>query len=209
MSEKQRIVNIFLDEKSLVRRAAHVEHERKVAVYDLLEDNHFAPVGDDRGPYTLNLGIEDNRLVFDIRTEGGDKLDRFTLPLNTFRRIVKDYFMICESYFEAIKTATPSQIEAIDMGRRGLHNEGSQTLMDRVAGKSEVDFDTARRLFTLVCVLPEYMIAQTGIPLFLGGTSLLIVVNVTVDTISQIQSHLLAHQYGDLIKKAKLKGRLR
>ena len=153
MSEKQRIVNIFLDEKSLVRRAAHVEHERKVAVYDLLEDNHFAPVGDDRGPYTLHLGIENNCLVFDIRTEGGDKLDRFTLPLNSFRKIVKDYFIVCESYFEAIKTAPPSRIEALDMGRRGLHNEGSDILRDRLEGKVDIDKRTARRLFTLICVL--------------------------------------------------------
>lgn len=153
MSEKQRIVNIFLDEKSLVRRAAHVEHERKVAVYDLLEDNHFAPVGDDRGPYTLHLGIENNRLVFDIRTEGGDKLDRFTLPLNSFRKIVKDYFIVCESYLEAIKTAPPSRIEALDMGRRGLHNEGSDILCDRLEGKVDIDKRTARRLFTLICVL--------------------------------------------------------
>ena len=153
MSEKQRIVNIFLDEKSLVRRAAHVEHERKVAVYDLLEDNHFAPVGDDRGPYTLHLGIENNRLVFDIRTEGGVKLDRFTVPLASFRKIVKDYFMVCESYFEAIKTAPPSRIEALDMGRRGLHNEGSDILRDRLEGKVDIDKRTARRLFTLICVL--------------------------------------------------------
>ncbi len=153
MSEKQRIVNIFLDEKSLVRRAAHVEHERKVAVYDLLEDNHFAPVGDDGGPYNLHLGIEDNRLVFDIRTEGGVQLDRFTLPLNSFRKIVKDYFIVCESYFEAIKNAPPSRIEALDMGRRGLHNEGSDILRDRLEGKVDIDKRTARRLFTLICVL--------------------------------------------------------
>ena len=153
MSENQRIGNIFLDEKSLVRRAAHVEHERKVAVYDLLEDNHFAPVSDDRGPYTLHLGIENNRLVFYIRTKGGDKLDRFTLPLNSFRKIVKDYFIVCESYFEAIKTAPPSRIEALDMGRRGLHNEGSDILRDRLEGKVDIDNRTARRLFTLICVL--------------------------------------------------------
>ncbi len=153
MSEKKRIINIFLDENSLVRRAAHVEHERKVAVYDILEDNHFAPVGDKRGPYTLHLGIEDNRLVFDIRTEGGERLDRFTLPLNSFRKIVKDYFMVCESYFEAIKTAPPSRIEALDMGRRGLHNEGSDIIRDRLEGKVDIDKRTARRLFTLICVL--------------------------------------------------------
>ncbi len=153
MSGNQRIVNILLDEKSVVRRAAHVEHERKVAVYDLLEDNHFKPAGGHEGPYVLHLGIEENRLVFDIRTEDDGALDRFTLPLNTFRRIVKDYFMICESYFEAIKTAPPSRIEALDMGRRGLHNEGSDLLRDRLEGKVEVDLPTARRLFTLICVL--------------------------------------------------------
>ena len=153
MSEKHKIVNILLDEKSVVRRAAHVEHERKVAVYDLLEDNSFAPAGDDRGPYSLHLGIEENRLVFDIRTEGDEPLDRFTLPLNSFRKIVKDYFMVCESYFEAIKTAPPSKIEALDMGRRGLHNEGSDILRDRLEGKVEIDGPTARRLFTLICVL--------------------------------------------------------
>ena len=153
MSNNQRIVNIILDEKSVVRRAAHVEHERKVAVYDLLEDNHFKPTGGHDGPYVLHLGIEENRLVFDIRTEDDTPLDRFTLSLNTFRRIVKDYFMICESYFEAIKTAPPSRIEALDMGRRGLHNEGSDILRDRLEGKVEIDLPTARRLFTLICVL--------------------------------------------------------
>jgi uncharacterized protein (UPF0262 family) len=153
VSSDQRIVNIFLDEKSVVRRAAHIEHERKVAVYDLLEDNHFKPTGGHDGPYVLHLGIEENRLVFDIRTEDGVPLDRFTLPLNTFRRLVKDYFMICESYFEAIKTAPPSRIEALDMGRRGLHNEGSDILRDRLEGKVEIDLPTARRLFTLICVL--------------------------------------------------------
>ncbi len=153
MSSKQQIVNIFLDEKSVIRRAAHVEHERKVAIYDLLEDNHFKLAGGHDGPYVLHLGIEENRLVFDIRTEDDTPLDRFTLPLNTFRRIVKDYFMICESYFEAIKTAPPSRIEALDMGRRGLHNEGSDILRDRLEGKVEIDLPTARRLFTLICVL--------------------------------------------------------
>ncbi len=153
MSDHQRIVNIFLEEKSVVRRAAHVEHERKVAIYDLLEENLFALVGDDRGPYNLHLGVEDNRLVFDVRTEGDDPLDKFTVPLNSFRKIVKDYFMVCESYFEAIKTAPPSRIEALDMGRRGLHNEGSDILRDRLEAKVEIDGATARRLFTLLCVL--------------------------------------------------------
>ncbi len=153
MSNDQRIVNIFLDEKSVVRRAAHVEHERKVAVYDLLEENVFKPAGGHDGPFNLHLGIEENRLIFDIRTEAEDALKRFSLPLNSFRRIVKDYFMVCESYFEAIKTAPPSRIEALDMGRRGLHNEGSDLLRDRLDGKVEIDTPTARRLFTLICVL--------------------------------------------------------
>ena len=153
MSTKHYISNIHLDEKSVVRRAAHVEHERKVAIYDPLEENHFQPEGSDAGPYDLHLSIEENRLVFDIHLQAGEAVDRFTLPLNTFRRIVKDYFMICESYFEAIKTAPPSRIEALDMGRRGLHNEGSDILRDRLKGKVEVDMRTARRLFTLICVL--------------------------------------------------------
>ncbi len=153
MSSKHYITNIHLDEKSVVCRAAHVEHERKVAVYDLLDENFFKPVGGSDGPFDLHLGIEENRLVFNILLENGDPIDRFTLPLNTFRRIVKDYFMICESYFEAIKTAPPSRIEALDMGRRGLHNEGSDILRDRLEGKVEVDRRTARRLFTLICIL--------------------------------------------------------
>jgi uncharacterized protein (UPF0262 family) len=153
VSSKQYIASIHLDEKSVVRRAAHVEHERKVAVYDLLEENHFKPVCGCDGPYELHLSIEENRLVFDIHQESGKPLDRFSLPLNSFRRIVKDYFMICESYFEAIKTAPPSRIEALDMGRRGLHNEGAEILSDRLADKVEIDKRTARRLFTLICVL--------------------------------------------------------
>tara|TARA_B100000315_G_C14111282_1_gene378286 strand:+ start:31 stop:504 length:474 start_codon:yes stop_codon:yes gene_type:complete len=153
VSSKHYITNIHLDEKSVVRRAAHVEHERKVAVYDLLDENFFKPVDGSDGPFDLHLGIEENRLVFNILLENGDPIDRFTLPLNTFRRIVKDYFMICESYFEAIKTAPPSRIEALDMGRRGLHNEGSDILRDRLEGKVEVDRRTARRLFTLICIL--------------------------------------------------------
>ncbi len=153
MSDNQRIVNIFLDEKTVVHRAAHVEHERKVAVFDLLEDNSFAPVGHDQGPYTLHLSIEENRLVFDIRTEADEPLTRFTLPQDSFRKIIKDYFMVCESYFEAIKSAPPSRIEALDMGRRGLHNEGSEILRDRLKDKVEINKATARRLFTLLCVL--------------------------------------------------------
>ena len=153
MSGSQRIVNVFLDERTVVRRSPQVEHERKVAIYDLLEENSFAPVGYDSGPYNLHLAIEENRLVFDIRDEADRGLTRFNLPLSTFRRIVKDYFMVCESYFEAIKSLSPSQIEAIDMGRRGLHNEGGEMLRERLRDKVEIDRDTARRLFTLICVL--------------------------------------------------------
>ena len=151
--DRQRIADITLDESSVVRRGADVEHERAVAIFDLLEDNRFAPVGDYRGPYNLNLGIAENRLRFEIRDDGDAVLGTVVLALSPFRRIVKDYFTVCESYFEAIKSASPSKIEAIDMGRRGLHNEGSQLLRERLDGKIEIDFDTARRLFTLICVL--------------------------------------------------------
>ncbi len=149
----RRIVKVALDEKSVVRRSSEVEHERAVAIFDLIEENHFAPVGEHGGPYSLHLGIEENRLVLDIRTAEDSPLGKVILALSPFRRIVKDYFTVCESYYHAIKTATPSQIEAIDMGRRGLHNEGAELLRQRLAGKIEVDVGTARRLFTLICVL--------------------------------------------------------
>ncbi|MCP5432429.1 MAG: UPF0262 family protein [Alphaproteobacteria bacterium] len=148
-----RIVDVQLDETAVVRRSQDIEHERKVAIFDLLEDNHFVPQGSPGGPYVLHLAIEENRLVLDIRLEDGSEHGRVMLSLTPFRRIVKDYFLICESYYEAIKTASLSQIEAIDMGRRGLHNEGSELLRERLAGKIELDLDTARRLFTLICVL--------------------------------------------------------
>ncbi len=153
MSENQRIIDIFLDERTVLRRSAQVEHERQVAIYDLLEENHFAPAGDFEGPYNLHLSIEENRLVFDVRTQTDGPLTKFTLPVSPFRSIVKHYFMVCESYFAAIKTAPPSRIEAIDMGRRALHNEGSTILCERLAGKADIDMETARRLFTLICVL--------------------------------------------------------
>ena len=130
-----------------------MEHERAVAIYDLLEDNVFEPVDHEGGPYTLNLGITENRLVFDIKLADGTPVIAHLLSLTPLRRIVKDYFMICDSYYQAIRTATPSQIEAIDMGRRSLHDEGSRILMERLRKKVKVDFDTARRLFTLICVL--------------------------------------------------------
>ncbi|RVI11591.1 UPF0262 family protein [Sinorhizobium meliloti] len=147
-----RLCDVVLDE-TIVRSTPDVEHERAVAIFDLLEENLFEPVGHPGGPYRLNLSLVDAKLVFRISTDGGTEVATHILSLTPFRRIVKDYFMICESYYQAIRSATPSQIEAIDMGRRGIHNEGSQTLMDRLSGKIRLDFDTARRLFTLVCVL--------------------------------------------------------
>ena len=151
--DKDHLVNITLDEKTLARATPDVEHERKVAIFDLLEDNLFKLVNKDEGPYQLHLSIVEGRLMFDVYSEAEEHCLAVILSLSSFRRIVKDYFLICESYFAAIKTSTPSQIEAIDMGRRGLHDEGSHILKDRLDGKIEVDFPTARRLFTLVCVL--------------------------------------------------------
>lgn len=153
MSDTQHIANIYLDERSVVRLNAQVDHERKVAIFDLLEANSFDPADTAPGPYNLILSIEDNRLIFDVRNIADRKLVKFSLPVAAFRRIVKDYFMICDSYYEAIKRSSPSQIEAIDMGRRGLHNEGAELLRERLADKAEIDQNTARRLFTLVCVL--------------------------------------------------------
>ena len=148
-----RLVDVALDE-TIGRSTPDVEHERAVAIYDLIEENSFQPVGDSLGgPYKLKLSLVESRLVFSVTREDGSAVITHILSLTPFRRIVKDYFMICESYYDAIRSSTPSQIEAIDMGRRGLHNEGSQTLMDRLGGKIDVDFDTARRLFTLICVL--------------------------------------------------------
>jgi uncharacterized protein (UPF0262 family) len=149
----QRIVKIDLDEKSVVRRNADIEHERAVAIFDLLEENFFAPVAPRPGPFHLRIGLEENRLILDLRGIDESPLDRLALPLQPLRGIIRDYFLICESYYKAIRTATPSRIEAIDMGRRGLHNEGSELLRERLAEKVEMDLDTARRLFTLICVL--------------------------------------------------------
>jgi len=153
MPKKHRIVDIALDEHSLARRSPEVEHERAVAMFDLLEENDFHLVGSEEGPYKLHLGIFEQRLVFDVRSENDRKLRDIVLSLTTFRKVVKDYFLICESYYDAIKKRGPSQIEALDMGRRGLHNEGSELLRERLAGKIEIDLDTARRLFTLICAL--------------------------------------------------------
>jgi uncharacterized protein (UPF0262 family) len=150
---KQRLVKVTLDEASIGRSNPDVEHEREVAIYDLIEQNSFAPVGHEGGPYALHLGIDANRLVFDIRNEDGSPVVAHLLSLTPLRRIVKDYYLICDSYYQAIRTATPDKIEAIDMGRRGIHNDGSNILMERLKDKVAIDIDTARRLFTLICVL--------------------------------------------------------
>jgi uncharacterized protein (UPF0262 family) len=148
-----RVGAIILDEKSVVRRSLEVEQEREVAISDLLENNHFKPKGSTGGPYRLALSVRENRLVFDIARENGQRVGRILLSLAPFRNIVKDYFLICDSYYKAMRTAPPAQIESLDMGRRALHNEGTELLLKRLAGKIETDFDTARRLFTLICVL--------------------------------------------------------
>ena len=153
-----KICAITLDDTGLAPPTPEIEQERKVAMYDLLEDNSFIlPARGDRavpaGPYVLALSIRERRLVFDIRTEGQEVAGEFHLSLGPFRQVVKDYFQICESYFSAVKSLPPSQIETIDMARRGIHNEGARVLQERLDGKATVDSDTARRLFTLICVL--------------------------------------------------------
>ena len=151
---EHRIADIELDQVSLIRYRAEVEHERKVAIYDLLESNYFAPSGETEGPYRVRLGVtEGDRLKFDIRDVEDQPLRIITLSLKPLRRVVRDYFQICESYFDALKKRTVQRLESIDMARRGLHNEGAELLGDRLAGKIELDIDTARRLFTLICVL--------------------------------------------------------
>jgi uncharacterized protein (UPF0262 family) len=152
-SERDRLVAVTLDEASMTAASADVEHERRVAIFDLLEENVFGVVEMDAGPYALVLSTAEQRLVFDVRAADGASVRTFMLSLAPLRRVVRDYLMICESYHQAIRTAAPAQIESIDMGRRGLHNEGSDLLRERLAGKIEVDFDTARRLFTLLCAL--------------------------------------------------------
>ncbi|HXL71086.1 MAG TPA: UPF0262 family protein [Rhizomicrobium sp.] len=148
-----RIGAILLDEKSVVKRSLEVEQEREVAISDLLENNLFKPKGAAGGPYRLALSVKENRLVFDIAGENGQRVGRILLSLAPFRRIVKDYFLVCDSYYKAMRTAPPSQIESLDMGRRAVHNEGTELLIKRLNGKIETNFDTARRLFTLICVL--------------------------------------------------------
>ncbi len=152
--DPNRIVAITLDDSSIKSWGPDVDHERRVAIFDLIEQNSFEPVGDAySGPFNVHLAIEDNRLAIQINAQDGAEQGRIVLPLSSFRTIVRDYFKICESYFSAIKTATPSRIEAIDMGRRGIHNQGSDLLQEVLKDKINVDFDTARRIFTLICVL--------------------------------------------------------
>ena len=148
---KHRLQAIQIDEASLAPMTRDVEHERQVAIFDLLEQNYFQPEGADSGPYDLVISLVDGRLALDIKGPTYEK--RHLLSLSPFRGVIRDYFMICESYYQAIRQSTPSQIEALDMGRRGLHNEGSERLRDRLEGKVKTDLDTARRLFTLVCAL--------------------------------------------------------
>jgi uncharacterized protein (UPF0262 family) len=155
---RNRIGRIDIDDSALPPPTPEMEQDRRVAVFDLLEDNSFALPGREgqpapAGPYALVLAVRDKRLVFDIATEGGDKVAEFHLSLGPFRQTVKDYFQICASYFDAVKRLPPAQIEAIDMARRGIHNEGARTLQERLDGKAEIDIDTARRLVTLICAL--------------------------------------------------------
>jgi uncharacterized protein (UPF0262 family) len=148
-----RLAAVTIDEASLGSSNDDVEHERRVAIYDLIQDNKFRPLGHDGGPYALALGISGSRLVFDIREADGTPIIAHMLSLAPFRRIVKDYFVVCDSYYAAIRTATPDRIEALDVGRRALHDEGSRIVIDRLKRKVDLDFDTARRLFTLITVL--------------------------------------------------------
>jgi uncharacterized protein (UPF0262 family) len=149
------IFAIDIDDKGLAAPTPEVDQERKVAVYDLLEENSFAipRAAEFPGPYRLALAIRDGRLVFGISDQAGQKVAEFHLSMGPFRQVVKDYFQICESYFEAVKRLPPGQIEAIDMARRGIHNEGARVLQERLEGKAIVDAATARRLFTLICVM--------------------------------------------------------
>jgi uncharacterized protein (UPF0262 family) len=150
---RNRLISIVLDEASIGRGSADQEHERQVAIYDLLENNHFGLPGRDDGPYALKIALHDAKLAFEISSEAGAQVAAHILSLTPFRGLLKDYFLVCESYYAAIRTATAAQIEAIDMGRRGLHNEAAHFLKERLKGKIECDNDTARRIFTLITAL--------------------------------------------------------
>ncbi|PCG08221.1 UPF0262 family protein [Sphingomonas ginsenosidimutans] len=152
-----RIIDIELDERTILWRSADIEQERRIAIFDLIEGNHFAPQRQHpdgyAGPYRVRLSVEEGRLAIEIKREDGTPLEVLVLGLGRFRRPIRDYFAICDSYFQAIRQSTPQQIETVDMARRGIHNDAATLLMERLDGKIEIDFDTARRLFTLICVL--------------------------------------------------------
>ena len=152
-----RIIDVTLDERTILWRSADIEQERRIAIFDLIEDNHFAPRRTHpdgyAGPYRLSLSVEEGRLALAIDRADGAHLETHILGLGRFRRPIRDYFAICDSYFQAIRSSTPQQIETVDMARRALHNDAAELLRERLDGKIEVDFDTARRLFTLICVL--------------------------------------------------------
>ncbi len=148
-----RLVAVHIDDDTLGASGPDAEHERRVAIFDLIEENSFTILGEDRGPYVLALSQVERRLILALRNEGGEEVHTFILSMGPFRGVIRDYFMICDSYYEAIRTSTPHQIEAIDMARRGIHNEGSELLKERLEGKIAIDFHTARRLFTLICAL--------------------------------------------------------
>ncbi|MGK6355574.1 UPF0262 family protein [Sphingomonas sp. DT-207] len=152
-----RIIDVTLDERTILWRSADIEQERRIAIFDLLEDNQFAPLRAHAdgyaGPYKLHLSVQEGRLVLEIRRADGSHLETIILGLGRFRRPIRDYFAICDSYYQAIRSATPQQIETVDMARRGIHNQAAELLKERLEGKIDIDFDTARRLFTLLCVL--------------------------------------------------------
>ena len=152
-----RIIDIELDERTILWRSADIEQERRIAIFDLIEDNHFAlqreAADGYAGPDRVKLGVEEGRLAIQIAREDGTPLETLVLGLARFRRPIRDYFAICDSYFQAIRQSTPAQIETVDMARRGIHNEAAELLRERLDGKIDIDFDTARRLFTLICVL--------------------------------------------------------
>jgi uncharacterized protein (UPF0262 family) len=152
MAGDPRIIDIQLDERTIIRRNPDVEQERRIAIFDLLQGNHFDPAGQ-AGPFRIVLRVEDNRLAIDLKNEDGEPLETIRLGLARFRRLIRDYFAICESYFRTVRSDSPKGLEAIDMARRALHNEAAELLTECLDGKIALDFDTARRLFTLICVL--------------------------------------------------------
>ncbi len=152
-AERSRLAEITLDAQSISRSNPNIEHEREVAIYDILDENYFALEGRDDGPYKLNLAISEDRLVLAVGSAEAEGVVTYMLSLSPLRRIIKDYFLVCDTYYQAIRNAPPSRIQAIDMGRRGLHDEGSRLLIERLQGKIAIDHNTARRLFTLICAL--------------------------------------------------------